>query len=79
MHIKRFEATSMAEAIRQVKQELGPEAVILSSRPLRRRWRWLGTLQRSGVEVTAAGDRYRAAARETGARRAPTPPGSRSR
>ncbi len=73
MHIKRFEATSMAEAIRQVKQELGPEAVILSSRPLRRRSRWLGTLQRSGVEVTAAVDRDLAAAPETGARRRADP------
>ena len=36
MHIKRFEATTMEAALAQVKAELGPDALILSSRTFRR-------------------------------------------
>ena len=32
MHVKRFEAADMAEALRMVKLELGPNAIILSTR-----------------------------------------------
>jgi len=32
MQIKRFEATDMREAMRQVKEALGPEAIILSTK-----------------------------------------------
>ena len=34
MHIKRFEAESMEAALARVKAELGPDALILSSRTL---------------------------------------------
>jgi flagellar biosynthesis protein FlhF len=56
MHVKRYEAATLVEAIRQVKQELGPEALVLSQRTLRRR-SGFGLLGRSVVEVTAAVDR----------------------
>ncbi len=36
MQIKRFEATNMTEALRLVKKEFGPEAVILSARNMKK-------------------------------------------
>ena len=36
MQIKRFEAKDMQEALRQVKETLGPEAIILSTQKIRR-------------------------------------------
>lgn len=57
MHIKRFEAPSMLEAVRKVKDELGPDALILSSRTLRRGGALFGLMGSSVVEVTAALDR----------------------
>ncbi|MBI2371822.1 MAG: flagellar biosynthesis protein FlhF [Deltaproteobacteria bacterium] len=44
----------MAEAIRQIKAELGPDAVILSTRQIRRGGGAFGLFGRSFVEVTAA-------------------------
>jgi flagellar biosynthesis protein FlhF len=58
MQIKKFEAASMTEALRAVKQEFGAEAVILSARSLKRQGGLLGGLRRPGVEVTAATDTY---------------------
>ena len=54
MHIKRFEADTMLEAVRQVKEELGPEALVLSTRTLRGRTGPFGLFGRDRVEVTAA-------------------------
>jgi flagellar biosynthesis protein FlhF len=56
MQIKRFEAKNMTEALRQIKRELGSEAVILSAKDLRREHRLLGISRKVGVEVTAAVD-----------------------
>lgn len=56
MQIKRFEAKNMTEALRQIKRELGSEAVILSAKDLRREHRLLGISRKIGVEVTAAVD-----------------------
>ena len=56
MQIKRFEAKNMTEALRKIKRELGPEAVILSAQDLRRENRLLGISRKIGVEVTAAID-----------------------
>ncbi len=55
MRIKRFLAASLQEAKDQILRELGEDAVILSSRQVRRPgiWGWLGFSQ---VEVTAAAD-----------------------
>src|SRR6185503_15018901 len=62
MRIRRFTGATMQHALRQVKAELGPEAVILE------------TGEADGmVTVTAAVDADRGA-REPAARRAATPP-----
>lgn len=56
MQIKRFEAKNMTTALRMVKEELGPEAVILSARSLRKGKGFFGSLKYAGVEVSAAID-----------------------
>ena len=56
MQIKRFEAKDMTTALRRVKQELGPDAVILSARSLRKGKGFFGSLKYAGVEVSAAID-----------------------
>ncbi len=56
MQIKRFEAKNMTEALRQIKRELGAEAVILSAKDIRKENRLLGISRQVGVEVTAAVD-----------------------
>jgi flagellar biosynthesis protein FlhF len=50
MRIRKFEAASMREALSQVKKELGADAMVVATRPIRR------GLLGSGVEVTAALD-----------------------
>ena len=49
MRIKRFKARDTKTAIQMVKDELGPEAVILSTRELNDPWTGLGP----SVEITA--------------------------
>ena len=56
MQIKRFEAKNMTTALRMVKEELGPEAVILSARSLRKGKGFFGSLKYAGVEISAAID-----------------------
>jgi flagellar biosynthesis protein FlhF len=51
MQVKKFEAPSMAEAIQLVKTELGPEAIILSTKNNKKGF---GLLSKPSVEVTAA-------------------------
>ena len=58
MQIKRFEARDMTTALRLIKHELGPQAVILSARSLKVENRFLGSAKTAGVEVTAATDTY---------------------
>ena len=58
MQIRRFEAKTMTVALRMVKEELGPEAVILSARSLKRGSGVFGTVKNVAVEVTAATDTY---------------------
>lgn len=68
MHIKRFEGSDMRDVLRRVREELGPDALVLSTRNLRRRGRLFGAFGRSVVEVTAAVDREaRKAAQPQGA------------
>ena len=55
MQIKRFEARTMTEALKLVKDELGPEAVILSACSRRSANGVFGCFKKTGVEVTAAG------------------------
>ncbi|CAB1076961.1 Flagellar biosynthesis protein FlhF [Olavius algarvensis Delta 1 endosymbiont] len=56
MQIKRFEAKNMTKALSLIKNELGPEAVILSARSLRQGKGIFGSMKYAGVEVTAAID-----------------------
>jgi flagellar biosynthesis protein FlhF len=56
MRIKKFEAVNMREALRLVKNEMGPHAVILSTRSLKRGEGAFGLFGRPVIEVTAALD-----------------------
>lgn len=59
MQIKRFQAQTMTEALRMVKKEFGPDAVILSAQNSKTSPGLLGRLKKPGVEVTAATDNWR--------------------
>lgn len=56
MKIKRFEAASMAEALRKIKKEFGEDAVILSAKTMKKN-RLLSKEPKGRVVVTAAIDR----------------------
>lgn len=56
MQIKRFEASDMQEAMRQVKETLGPEAIILSTKTVRRPAGPARIPRPSLVEVVAAAE-----------------------
>jgi len=56
MKIKTFQALTMGEALRLIKQELGPDAVILSSKQVRKGGGMFGLFGRPMVEVAAAVD-----------------------
>ncbi|MDY6949932.1 MAG: flagellar biosynthesis protein FlhF [Thermodesulfobacteriota bacterium] len=58
MQVKIFEAQDMGQALTLIKEEFGPEAVILSSRTLDRQDPGQGTKKAPKVEVTAAIDYY---------------------
>ena len=51
MRIRKFEAADMREALALVKRELGPDAMVISTRQLKK-----GLIGQGGVEVTAAVD-----------------------
>jgi len=57
MQIKKFEGPSMSEALKRVKKELGPDAVILSTRNSSQGTGAFGLFGKPVVEVTAALDR----------------------
>jgi flagellar biosynthesis protein FlhF len=54
MQVKRYEAIDMGEALRMVKSDLGPEAVILGARQVRKGEGAFGLFGRQVFEVTAA-------------------------
>jgi len=56
MKIKKFEAEDMQEALRLIKNDLGPEAVILSTKKIRRGDGMLGFFGSNKIEVAAAID-----------------------
>jgi flagellar biosynthesis protein FlhF len=60
MLVKTFQAATMAEALRQVKAELGPDAMILSTKK-EKQGGILGFFSRQVVKVTAAIDPHRPA------------------
>ena len=66
MQIKTFRALDMRDALRAVKEELGPEAVILSTREVKSGGGAFGLFSRAVVEVTAAIDRGGARQSERG-------------
>jgi flagellar biosynthesis protein FlhF len=57
MQIKTFRALNMREALSAVKQELGPDAVILSTQQVKTTGGAFGLFTRPLVEITAAVDR----------------------
>jgi flagellar biosynthesis protein FlhF len=57
MKIKRFEASSMSDALRMVKKEFGDDAVILSAKTVKKSNRLFGGKAKPIVVVTAAIDR----------------------
>ncbi len=73
MHLKRFKGAELPDVMRRVRDELGPEAVILHTKPSRPRG-LLRFFRGAGVEILAAVDRSEASlSREPGAPR-PTVP-----
>ena len=56
MQIKRFEAKDVQGALRQVKEVLGDEAIILSTRKIKRPSPGPGSIDGGRVEVIAATD-----------------------
>ena len=60
MQIKRFEAGEMQEALRQVKEAMGPEAIILSTKTVSLPSSRSGYPKRKVIEVVAAIDRHHA-------------------
>ena len=56
MQVKTFEAVNMKQALQLVRDEMGPRAVIVSSRSVRRDGGLFGLLGRKVLEVTAALD-----------------------
>jgi flagellar biosynthesis protein FlhF len=52
MNLQTFSASTMNEALAQVKQQMGHDAVILHTRTFSRRY-WLGIRRREIVEITA--------------------------
>lgn len=58
MQIKRFEAKDMTEALKMIKSEFGSQAVILSAKTIKKSTGLFGAARKSGVEITAASDRY---------------------
>jgi flagellar biosynthesis protein FlhF len=65
MQIKRYEAKNMTTALRMIKDELGPDAVILSARSLRKGKGFFGSMKYAGVVVSAAIDNQQASTRTT--------------
>jgi flagellar biosynthesis protein FlhF len=58
MQIKRFEAKTMAEAFKNIKQEFGPDAVILSAKTIHKERALFDRGKSTMVEVLAANDNY---------------------
>ena len=56
MKVKTFHALTMQDALRDIKEELGPEAIILSSKEVREGGRIVRAFNRPVLEVMAASD-----------------------
>ncbi len=77
MRVKKFYGSTLAEAVERVKQEMGPEAIILQTRRVRPPGLLAWVRRRSMVEVTAAvaGEPAAAAPADAVAARPPAPAG----
>ena len=71
MQLKRYVARSMSEALSRVKADLGPDAVILNTRTIRRGG-VLGVGGRSTIEITATADAHLADVHRPARRDKPT-------
>src|SRR5262245_30095055 len=56
MHLKRFRSGNVRDALRAVREELGPHALVLSTSMVQARG-WRGLMGAREVEVTAAAER----------------------
>ena len=73
MHLKRFRATNVRDALRAVREELGPKALVLSTTMVQARG-WRGLMGAREVEITAAAEREASAGRpERSENRQPEP------
>ncbi|MBH0192440.1 MAG: hypothetical protein HP492_11995, partial [Nitrospira sp.] len=54
MKVKTFHALTMQDALREIKEELGPDAIILSSKEVREDGRMVRLFNRPILEVMAA-------------------------
>ena len=79
MKVKTFHALTMQDAIRAIKAELGPDAIILSSKEVQQGGRLLRLFNRPVLEVMAAAEQdepWMPPAADAPARRAAPPRGS---
>ncbi len=56
MNLKTFRVADMSEAMQMIKKEIGPDAVILSSRQVRKKKGFLGLFSKKELEVIAGYD-----------------------
>lgn len=56
MHLKRFRSTNVRDGLRAVREELGPNAIVLSTSMVQARG-WRGLMGAREVEITAAAER----------------------
>ncbi len=56
MQVKKYTALNMQEAIRMIKEDLGPKAIIVSTRKVRKGSSAFGMFGKNALEVTAARD-----------------------
>ena len=56
MHLKRFRSNNVRDALRAVREELGPNALVLSTSMVQARG-WRGLMGAREVEITAATER----------------------
>ncbi len=56
MNLKTFRVENMAEAMQVIKKEIGPDAVILSSRQVRKKSGLMGVFSKKEIEVIAGYD-----------------------
>jgi flagellar biosynthesis protein FlhF len=73
MHLKRFRSNNVRDALRAVRDELGPDALVLSTSMVQARG-WRGLMGMREVEITAAIDREMSAGRREESRNRQTPP-----